>query len=186
MPIIPNFLERLVVLKLNQAPGPLLDLWSAVGFRITVAAIRLDVFDALQEQARSAAQLAAQIKTDARATAMLLDSLEALGYVQKRGARYLNTPMTTKWLTRAAPTNLAPFARYWDALLRERWGDLEGSIRVGKPALDLYDWIEHQPELSREFQNGMIALARFTAAEVVGNLKLPRAARRVLDVGGGH
>lgn len=34
MPIVPNFTERLMLLKLNQAPGPMLDFLGAQAFRV--------------------------------------------------------------------------------------------------------------------------------------------------------
>ncbi len=185
MPILPNFVERSIVFALNQAPGPLIDMWSAAGFRIALAALRLGVYDALDAGPLSPDELARRVKTDARGTAMLLDTLEALGYVRKQSGRYANTAMTTKWLTSNSPSSFAAFFRYWGALLSDRWDDLEDSIRNGKPAVNLYEWIEHQPDVSRDFQIGMIGIARFAADEIIGKLKVPPAAR-VLDVGGGH
>ena len=32
MPVIPNFIERMVLLKLNKGPGPMLDMLGALAF----------------------------------------------------------------------------------------------------------------------------------------------------------
>lgn len=48
MPINPNFLERTLFYSLNLRPGPVLDIWAAVGFRVVLAAVRLGVFEALR------------------------------------------------------------------------------------------------------------------------------------------
>ncbi len=186
MPLIPNFIERLLIFRLNQGPGPLLDMWSAVGFRIVLAAIRLGVFEALSGGPLSAGELARRVDADPHGSATMLEALEPLGYVRRQGERYANTPMTTKWLLKDSHANFAPFMRAWGTFLPDLWGNLEESIRSGKSPRNLYEWIEHRPETSRDFQMGMIAIARFTADEIIGKVPLPATAARVLDVGGGH
>jgi predicted O-methyltransferase YrrM len=186
MPIIPNALERLVFVTLNQAPGPMLDLFAAVAFRSVVAAIKLGVFDRLHRSQLSTAELAQQLGTDERGTRMLLQFLEALGYVQETGDRYTNTPMANKWLVQTSPTSMAPGFRYWGIILSELWGDLEDTIRTGQPRTNLYAWIETEPTTSLDFQTWMVAIARLTGGEIVRKLRLPPTARRLLDVGGGH
>ena len=81
MPIIPTSIERLIFFQLNQAPGPLLDLFGAVAFRIVLSGIKLGVFDTLQAGPISAGELARILGADERGIAMLLDTLTTLGYV---------------------------------------------------------------------------------------------------------
>ncbi len=38
MPLVPNLLESLLFLTFNQAPGPILDLWSGPASRMVLAA----------------------------------------------------------------------------------------------------------------------------------------------------
>ncbi len=38
MPLMLNLLERSLLVTLNQGPGPILDLWSAIAFRAVMAA----------------------------------------------------------------------------------------------------------------------------------------------------
>ncbi|MCB0125555.1 MAG: hypothetical protein KDE58_25045, partial [Caldilineaceae bacterium] len=94
MPLMPNFLERTLFLTLNQGPGVALDLWSGPAFRFVLAAIRLNLFDALVEQPRTAQALAHVIQTDPHATALLLAALESLGYIKRRGELYALTGMS--------------------------------------------------------------------------------------------
>jgi SAM-dependent methyltransferase len=186
MPIVPNFIERTIFLSLNQGPGPVLDIWNAVAFRTVLAAIRLDVFEALAANPMSTAELAQCLNADARGVQRLLDALVPLGYVRRQGDRYTNTPMTIKWLLRSSPTSFAPYFRYWGAIIPKLMDDLEDSIKQGRAPRNLYEWIEHEPEVSRDFQEAMIALANFALGDVIGKLQLPGSARRLLDVGGGH
>ncbi|HEY0735228.1 MAG TPA: methyltransferase [Herpetosiphonaceae bacterium] len=186
MPIIPNALERLIFFGLNAGPGPLLDIFGGVAFRTVLAGVNLGVFDALHAGPLTEAELAARIGANARGTAVLLQTLAALGYVSKQGQRYANTAMTRKWLVRSSPSSIVEGYVYWGSILHELWANLEESIRTGAPPTQLYAWIETQPDTSRAFQKWMVAIAHLNADEIIGKIKLPPAARRVIDIGGGH
>jgi hypothetical protein len=189
MPVRTNLLEHFLFLQLNQAPGPILDLIGAVGFRALAAALRLGVFDALAEDGpQSAAALAGQLHLSERGTARLLDFLTPLGYLRRDGDRYANTPMTTRWLVKSAPASFAPGMLFWAASLEQLWDGLEESIRAGEPPISMYEWIETRPGVSQIFQEWMVSLAKVAAPEIMSKLPglLPASARRALDVGGGH
>jgi 2-polyprenyl-3-methyl-5-hydroxy-6-metoxy-1,4-benzoquinol methylase len=186
MPIVPNFLERLLFFNLNQGPGPLLDLFGAVSFRIILAALKLNVFEVLQTGPLAAVEVARLIQADPHGTRVLLDTLEALGYVIRQAERYANSPMSEKWLVRASPHSVAAGFDYWGKLLAQFWDNLEISIRSGQPPVNLYEWVEEQPEVSADFQAWMVAAARLIADEIVAKVRLPASAQRLLDVGGGH
>ena len=47
MPIMPNFIERLILLKLNLGPGVMLDILGAGAFLTISAALKLGVFETL-------------------------------------------------------------------------------------------------------------------------------------------
>ena len=186
MPIMPNFIERLVLLKLNRGPGLMLDFLGAQAFRAVCVGVKLGVFEALSGGPSTAAEAARQIQASERGTALLLDALEALGYVKKQDGRYVNTPMTVKWLLRHSPTSLAGGIPFFDSMVFDRWGHLDESIRRGKPAVCGSEWLDQHPGGYRIYEQGMIAVARMAADEVVARVKLPPTARRLLDVGGGH
>src|SRR6188508_1408209 len=113
MPLTPNAFEQFIYLNLNLGPGPLMDIFSAIGFRTVWAASNLGVFAALEERPQGAAALARTVGTDARATLLLLRALDALGYVERKGSRYANTAMTRKWLLPGSATNMAPGLDFW-------------------------------------------------------------------------
>lgn len=186
MPVSLNPLQRAVFFTFNQGPGPLIDLWSAVAFRAVLAAMRLGIFDALAAGPQTVDQLANRLGIDPRGTALLLEALAALGYVQQHDLAAANTAMTGKWLLPAGQANFAPYLSYWGTILQTLYADLETSLRSGEPPTHLYDWLEGQPAVSADFQAGMVAIAQIAQGEIVGKLKLPPTARRVLDVGGGH
>lgn len=173
-------------LSLNVGPAPVLDIWGAVGYRMVLAAVRLRLFDGLAGGPLSVAALAARLQTDPAATAQLLMALEALGYVRAEGPEaYANTAMTTKWMVGERPNFGAGF-EFWAYNLFELMDDLEGTVRTGRPGLNLYEWIEDQPEASRAFQDWMVAIAGFASGEILKLAPLAGTPRRLLDIGGGH
>lgn len=186
MPIVPNFTERLMLLKLNQAPGPMLDFLGAQAFRVLCVAGRLGVFEALRHGPLTAAEAAWQVGADEWGTRLLLEALVALGYVQREGDGYTNTPMTVKWLLRNSPTSLADGLSFFESMVFDRWQHLDESIRCGRPAVYGFEWLDQQPGRYRTYEEGMLAVARMSADEVVAKVRLPSTAHRLLDVGGGH
>jgi len=179
MPIAPNAIERLIF-KFNLAPAVMLDFLGAQAFRLFVTAHRLGVFEALAGGSMTAEQVARRIKADERGTTLLLQGLDAVGYVGQKSGSYAVTAMTAKWLP-----ILGDGLGFFEILL-ERSEHLEDSIRRGGPAIDPREWLDQRPNGWRDFQAGMIVLARMAADQVAAKVRLPRTARRLLDVGGGH
>jgi precorrin-6B methylase 2 len=186
MPLVLNILERALFIQFNQGPGPLLDMFGGIAFRAVVAGIRMGVFEALDPGPLTVEELARRIDADERGTVMLLKALEALRYVRQSKGLYRNTAMTRKWLVSSSPTNFAPFCLFWGALLSSLMTNLEESIKSGTTPVNLYEWIEDQPEISANFQKAMTTMARYGGGEIIGKIKLRPQARRLLDVGGGH
>lgn len=186
MPVTLNPLEQFVMLTMNQAPGPMVEVWSGLANRIIVAGIRLNVFETLQQEPAAASELAQRLNLDARGMNMLLETLTALGYLEGSDARFRITAMTRKWLTDAEGANVAPFLLFWGASLEQLFPTLEETFRTGKPRTDIYAWLETQPDAARNFQKGLAALARVFNDGVVSNIPVPARPCRLLDLGGGH
>ncbi len=185
MPIKPNLIERTLFYTFNAGPAPVVDIWSGIGLRTVVAAVRLGVFETLAEGALTPAALAQKIGADGRGMRVLLPALAALGYVQEQAGSYTNTPMTTKWMLKRTANFSAGF-EFWAVNLFELMDNLEDSLRTGQAPLNLYEWIENQPETSRSFQEWMVAIAGFAGDEILKHVPLPANAQRLLDIGGGH
>ncbi len=132
MPTVPSFLERTVLLTLNRAPGPMMDLAGGLAFHAISSALRLRVFDALGNNALPSNEVAQLISADARATKLLLEVLEALGYVEKKEGRYLNTKMTVKWILGSSPHSVACIFPGMQGAL-DRWRYIDETIRNGRP-----------------------------------------------------
>lgn len=181
MPVQPDFVER-AVFRLNLAPGVLLDFLGAQAFRTVCAAVELGVFEALALGPCSVSDVAERAGASERGIGLLLDALEALGYVESRGGRFAATPATRKWLMKS-------FARgipFFESMVFDRWGHLVESIRRGAPVASGIEWLDGHPERWVAYEEAMLVIAQTAAPEIVSKTKLPRAARRLLDIGGGH
>jgi SAM-dependent methyltransferase len=188
MPLVPNVVEQLLLLRLNQGPGALLDLFGAGAFRVALSAMKLGVFNALAQGPLTGEQLAERIGINERAAITLLAALEAFGYVkQMRQGRYVNTPLTAKWLLGDSPSHLADFLTWWHQLVFTFWDQyFEQTMRDGQPPQTIYQWLESQPDGWKVAQAGFEATARLIVEDVVGRIDMPLGSKRVLDIGGGH
>jgi hypothetical protein len=186
MPISTNTLEHLALFTLNKVPAPLLDVFSALGFRIVQAAIRLHVFEVLESKPLTLEELAQQINASPRGTEILLNNLEALGYIQQQKMHYSNTSMTTKWMLNSSPRSIAVAFDYWGRVLFEHFQDLEETIRNGQPATNYYNYTEQHPEESQVFQDWLVSAARLGIEEITRKIKIPSTACQLIDIGGGH
>ena len=177
MAIIPNLVERLVF-RFNVAPAFMLDYLGAQAFRANTVAFKLGVFAALSHGPRTAADLAREIDVDERGLTLLLDTLDALGYVSRKGsATYALTPAIGRWLETFSPDSV----QFFERVVFDWWDHLGDSIRQGGSAMPPMD----ASDISA-LQAGMIALARMAGDEIAARVKLPSGAKRLVDLGGGH
>jgi len=77
VPLNPNVLERLVLLRLNRGPAPVLDLFGAASFEVVSLAVDLGVFDSLEAGAATPAALADRLDADPDGLRALLGFLAA-------------------------------------------------------------------------------------------------------------
>jgi SAM-dependent methyltransferase len=186
MPVVPNAVERLAMLRLNRGPGPLLDLLGAGSFHAAATAIDLGVFEALGTP-RTAADLADELDADTDTLTSLLEFLVATGYLERDGDRYADTAMTTRWLTDAHDTNMAPWLTAWLEVVLPFWErEFERVLRAGEPSVDIYTWAAESPERAATLHAGFRAAASLAREDALATVPVPEGATRLLDVGGGH
>ena len=183
MPVVPNLLER-ALFRAGVAPRPMVDIAAAASFRAVQAALRLDVFERLAAGPRTTRDLAADLAVDAASLDRLLGLLEAAGHLRRRGNTYTNSVSTKRWLLRSAPGSLADFIGIWTDVVFDEWDTLEESIRTGRPALHMHDWLAARGKWPA-FNAAMTGFARSAADLVAAAIPLS-GARTVIDVGGSH
>ncbi|EJN59389.1 methyltransferase [Halogranum rubrum] len=186
MPVVPNAVERLVMLRLNRAPGPVLDLVGGAAERALGLALELDLFAALEASPTSLETLAARVDCDPAGLEPLCEFLVALGYLRREAdnGRYANTRLTEKWLLDA--DGVGAWLGFWNEVVFPFWEDnARTAIETGAPRQTLYEWLDEHPEQWRLAHEGFRAAANVLAPTVVEKLDVPGDAR-VIDVGGGH
>jgi SAM-dependent methyltransferase len=149
---------------------------------VLLAAAELGAFDALAGGAKTAAELAAAIHGDQRATAMLADALAAIGLLTKHDGRYALTGGVAEMLTEAGGQSVAPMLRHQANCLRS-WAQLAKVVLTGQraeraasirgPEEDVASFIEAMEVASRDAADALIAQ--------IG----PPPFEHLLDVGGG-
>lgn len=189
MPVNPNFLERLILLRLNRGPGAILDLFGAASFESVTLALDLDIFEMLgrADDPLSAGILAGRVDAHPDGIATLCNFLAAEGYLATEGSNYRLTGMSEKWLLSDSQTNLGPWLTFWKDLVFPFWErELETAIKDGKPSQSIYEWFDEEPDRWETAQHGLRAVASLILDDVTSAVTVPDGAERLIDIGGGH
>src|SRR5574340_504340 len=143
--------------------------------RVVLTANNLRLFEHVGT-GTSASVLAAALRTDPRATEILLDALAALGLLGKRKATYKLTPLSKQYLLPESPVYQGDMLRHADSLWKS-WSGLDEVVRTGQPNRT---GERHHEVFIRAMHNNALPRAR----KVVSALDL-RGVKRALDLGGG-
>ncbi len=143
--------------------------------RALLTAVEFDLFANIEGGA-TAAEAAARISADPRATEMLLNALTALGVLEKRGGVYYNTPVAAEQLTGDSRMALMHQVHLW-----ERWSTLTECVRKGTSVT------RDQPRTLESTEAFIAAMHRnaIARAEAVVRAVDASKVRWMLDVGGG-
>jgi len=186
MPVSLNPFENLLLMKLNITPGPVLDFFGGASFYAINAAVRLGIFETLNQKTLTVAEMAHQVQASETGTAVLMDVLESLGYVEKKQDIYRNSRMTKKWMTAGSAVNIHLGFEYYFPVMNELWPYLYESIQKGEPNEGFYRWLSRNPETASLYQKFMMTLATLFIPAMVKKLKLANNYRNLIDIGGGH
>jgi SAM-dependent methyltransferase len=172
-----------LALRLGLVPVPLFDTHIATTLaRSVMAAVELELFEALAKGPISAAAVAARCGTDVHATSLLMDALFSSGYLRVRDKMFALTAQSRRWLLRDSPHSIC------DKILLQqvewRWlAELEGFVRTGQP-LDFHSTMTSSERAL--YHRSMRALACIAAPESARRIPVPKDARLMLDLGGSH
>jgi 2-polyprenyl-3-methyl-5-hydroxy-6-metoxy-1,4-benzoquinol methylase len=161
--------------RVKQQAEELRKIWGAFRApRVLMTANEFRVFDHLV-QPKTADAIAKRLKTDARATVILLDALAGLGLLKKRAGTYRNAPVADELLVRGKPYYqgdiISHAANLWD-----NWSGLNEVLRTGNPFRFAHD---HEA-----FILGMHNIAVMKVKDVVDAVGLDGVAASI-DIGGG-
>lgn len=148
--------------------------------RVLLTGVELDIFTFLAEKPLSATQTVDSLKSDLRATTILLDALVAMELLVKEGNRYRTEPEIAPLLTADSDESILPSLMH-TAHLWKTWSQLTDIVQDGgpasRPATDSDDRM-------KAFIGAMHVRALRDAPELVRAMN-PGTAQNLLDVGGG-
>jgi ubiquinone/menaquinone biosynthesis C-methylase UbiE len=150
--------------------------------RILHAAAELNLFTLLEKAPLSAGEVAARISGDARALAVLLDALAAMGLLAKQGRTYRCEDKISRMLSETSPQTILPMVLHM-ASLWKRWSRLTDIAKGGGVADDEFDFVRDAKEL-RAFIGAMHSIGAPMAQKIAAAVN-PGTSRSLLDVGGG-
>jgi cyclopropane fatty-acyl-phospholipid synthase-like methyltransferase len=142
--------------------------------RVLLTANNYRIFDHLKKP-QSASSVSRKLKTDLRATTILLDALTGLGFLKKQNNRYQNTNLASKFLVSGSPHYQGNIIRHAD-ILWQNWSGLDEVLKTGRPY-----WKAHD---HGAFILGMHDLASLKVDKVLKAIGL-KGVRTALDLGGG-
>jgi hypothetical protein len=171
-------------LKSSPAARPLFDPFLPVlQARSIMAGVRMGVFEAMGEEARTAEELAAKLSLDADCLELLLRVLVCAGYVAQQGPQYRLTELAQSTLLPSSPVRLAGWVEYnyihWRIINK-----LEEVLKTGK-GIGVERSLSSREDWAIQ-QRAMLETARPAAPLVASLVPVREGARRMLDVGGSH
>jgi (2Fe-2S) ferredoxin/predicted O-methyltransferase YrrM len=149
--------------------------------RVVLTAVELDVFTAVQAGA-TAADAAHTMRTDPRATDMLLNALASMKLLEKKEGIFRNTPASARYLT-AGGKDDARAAIMHTVHLWPRWSTLTECVRAGT-AVTYREMAERGGDWTEAFIAAMDRNARERAPHVARAVGT-EGIEKMLDVGGG-
>ena len=171
---------ELLALAARQVPTPLFDVYVAfMTARTIMAGASLGVFDALRERPDDAAGIAQRLELDPQGADALLVALHTLGYLEHSGGRYRCAGVVDRWLEPLRAFVVDFSYDMWDA-----WGQVEETVRTGRPVGGLHDRDAEDPHWER-YMRGLFALARLAGGDIARAVGADDP-RSMVDIAGGH
>src|SRR4051794_10125606 len=144
--------------------------------KTVLSAVELEVFTHLGDGSMTGEELGERVGLHARAIYDFLDTLVALGILERDGegpdGRYRNSPESAAFLDKRSPAYLGGILEMSNARLYRFWGDLTEALRTGKPQNEIkhtgkpmFETLYSDPERLEQFMNAMagISLGAFSA-----------------------
>ncbi len=171
----------------DLSPGKIiLDTFAFARTRILSTAIDLEIFTHISKGKKTLPELAQVTKTQGRALEIILNTLCAMGYLQKKDRRYELTSLSRFFLVKGKKMYYGDYVKHTD-LSWDPWLKLTEVIRSGKPSLpagtaekDGFDYYQQLVPLLFNTTH-LVAVAGAKALGIGGKLK----GLKIIDVGTG-
>jgi hypothetical protein len=141
-----------------------------------LSAVELELFSRLADGPKTGAELQHAMGLHPRGVYDFLDSLVALGLLQRDGSgeagKYANTPSTAVFLVKRSPRYIGGVLEMANARLYRFWGDLTAALKTGEPQNEvketgksMFAAVYADPARLEQFMDAMsgFSLGNFTA-----------------------
>ena len=141
-----------------------------------LSAVELALFTHLSKGSQTGPQLEAALSLHPRSTYDFLDTLLALGLLERNGtgenAEYLNTPSTALFLVKTSPQYIGGILEMANARLYRFWADLTPALKTGLPQNEMkttgksmFEAVYADPARLEQFMDAMggISMGNFMA-----------------------
>jgi hypothetical protein len=149
--------------------------------RIILTGFELGIFSHLESTCMTSKQLAQKIEADERATERLLNSLVALGLLEKKNNVFSNSQFASEYLVEDKPKYIQGIGH--SANLWHTWSTLTEVVKKGKTIIGR-NTSERNDEWLKPFIGAMHYRGSLNSDATVHNLNLTNV-KKVLDIGGG-
>lgn len=150
--------------------------------KILLTAVKLDIFSALNGNARTSSHIAGRLNLNQRAVSLLLNALVAMRVLKKDNDCFMNTEVAQKHLVKGHKDYIGHLLLLHDAEWMN-WGKLEETVRTGRSPVDRHVF-ETDPEMGANVLAVLHRIGRESGPSLAIRLNL-QSAKRLLDVGGG-
>lgn len=164
---------------MNEQLGPDKILQTGLAFwasKTLLSAIEMGLFTELSRGPQHLDAISGSLDLHPRSARDFLDALVALGFLNRNGDRYSNTPETDLFLDRNKPSYVGGILEMANNRLYPFWGHLTEALRTGEPQNEiktggpgLFETLYADPALLKEF------LAAMTGISHGANMTIARA-----------
>ena len=141
--------------------------------KVLLSAIEMGVFTELAHGPEPLETLRGRLGLHARAAHDFLDTLVALGFLQRQNGKYANTPATDLFLDRKKPSYMGGILEMANHRLYPFWGHLTEALRTGMPQNEartgdtpLFEALYADPARLKEFLGAMSGISRGAAMAI--------------------
>jgi hypothetical protein len=149
-------------------------LQTAFGFwssKVLLTAVEMQLFTVLGQRRLTGAQLGAELELHPRGIADFLDTLVALGFLDRDGhgaeGCYANNALGSTYLDEASPRYVGGILTMLNVRLFRYWNDLPEALRTGRPQNEtksggkgIFEELYSDPVRLEQFLNAMTGLSR--------------------------
>jgi hypothetical protein len=127
---------------MDGQPNPEKILQTGLAFwasKALLSAVEMGLFTELSRGPQSLTAISERLGLHPRSARDFLDALVALGFLQRTGDRYANTPETDLFLDRKKPSYVGGILEMASHRLYGFWGNLTEALRTGEPQNEVKD-----------------------------------------------